>query len=145
MLKDLILVAGIIFTAVTAVEIRRDDQWPPPEVVAIVQPMRIVCQEKTGVTDEAIREFSDGEIHEDEALKCYMDCLFKEARVVDENGELHLEKLATHIEKLDEEIQMIAIRMGKKCLRVKGENQCERAFWHHKCWKTADPKHYFLL
>lgn len=66
---------------------------------------------------EAIREFSDGEIHEDEKLKCYMDCLFKEARVVDENGELHLEKLATHIEKLDEEIQMIAIHMGKKCLR----------------------------
>lgn len=69
-----------------------------------------------------------------------MDCLFKEARVVDENGELHLEKLATHIEKLDDEIQLIAIHMGKKCLRVQGANQCERAFWYHKCWKSADPK-----
>lgn len=94
--------------------------------------MREVCQGKTGVSDEAIREFSDGEIHEDEALKCYMDCLFKEAHVVDEDGELHLEKLATHIEKLDEEMQMIAIHMGKKCLRPKGDNQCERAFWYHK-------------
>lgn len=94
---------------------------------------------------EAIREFSDGEIHEDGALKCYMDCLFKEAKVVDENGELHLEKLATHIEKLDEEIQLIAIHMGKKCLRVQGENQCERAFWYHKCWKSADPKVIFSL
>lgn len=94
---------------------------------------------------EAIREFSDGEIHEDEALKCYMDCLFKEGKVVDENGELHLEKLATHIEKLDEEIQAIAIQMGKKCLKVQGANQCERAFWYHKCWKSADPKVIFIL
>lgn len=69
-----------------------------------------------------------------------MDCLFKEANVVDENGELHIEKLATHIEKLDEEIQLIAIHMGKKCLRPTGDNQCERAFWYHKCWKSADPK-----
>lgn len=85
---------------------------------------------------EAITEFSDGEIHEDEKLKCYMDCLFKEARVVDDNGELHLEKLATHIEKLDEEIQMIAIQMGKKCLRPKGESKDENQItdsylpWH---------------
>lgn len=60
-------------------------------------------------------------------------CLFKEARVVDENGDLHLEKLATHIEKLDEEIQSIAINMGRKCLRPpKSDNQCDRAFWYHK-------------
>lgn len=69
-----------------------------------------------------------------------MDCLFKEAGVVDEHGELHMEKLVTHIEKLDDEIQMIAINMGKKCLKPQGDNQCERAFWYHKCWKMADPK-----
>lgn len=86
----------------------------------------------TRTKTEAIKEFSDGEIHEDEKLKCYMDCLFKEARVVDDAGEVHLEKLYTHIEKLDEEIQMIAINMGKKCLRPKGDTQCERAFWYHK-------------
>lgn len=69
-----------------------------------------------------------------------MDCLFKEGKVVDDNGEVHLEKLATHIEKLDDEMQLIAIHMGKKCLRPQGDNQCERAFWYHKCWKSADPK-----
>lgn len=65
-------------------------------------------------------------------MKCYMDCLFKELKVVDENGELHMEKLVTHIEKLDEEVQAIAIHMGRKCLKPKGDNQCERAFWYHK-------------
>ncbi|XP_031617822.1 pheromone-binding protein-related protein 6-like [Contarinia nasturtii] len=145
MFKRLFLFATVVLSVAFAVELRRDDKWPPPEVVAIVQPMRITCEAKTGVTDEAIRQFSDGEIHEDPALKCYMDCLFKEAGVVDEKGELHLEKMVTHIEKLDEEIQMIAINMGRKCLKPQGENQCERAFWYHKCWKTADPKHYFLI
>lgn len=26
-------------------------QWPPPEIVAILKPMREVCQGKTGVSD----------------------------------------------------------------------------------------------
>lgn len=94
---------------------------------------------------ESIKEFSDGEIHEDEKLKCYMHCLFHEAHLYNDKGELHFEKLQTHIEKLDEEIQDIAFHMGRKCLKPVGDNQCERAFWYHKCWKTNDPKHYFLV
>lgn len=58
---------------------------------------------------------------------------------MDDKGDLHLETLATHIEKLDKEIQDIAFNMGRKCLKPQGDNQCERAFWYHKCWKTADP------
>lgn len=89
---------------------------------------------------EAITKFSDGEIHEDEKLKCYMNCVFHEARVVDDDGELHLEKLADGLELLGPEIEAIMLPMGKKCLRPQGDTQCERAFWYHKCWKTADPK-----
>lgn len=36
------------------------------------------CVKKTEVTEEAIIKFSDGEIHEDEKLKCYMNCVFHE-------------------------------------------------------------------
>lgn len=85
-------------------------------------------------------QFSDGDVHEDAALKCYMYCLFEEAKVLDDKGEIHLEKIQTHIEKLDKEIQDIAYNMGKKCIHPQGDNQCERAFWFHKCWKMADPK-----
>lgn len=53
-----------------------------------------------------------GEIHEDPALKCYMHCLFVEAKAVDEHGEVHLELLQVHIDNLDKEIQNIAIHMG---------------------------------
>lgn len=61
---------------------------------------------------EAIHEFDIGEIHDDPALKCYMHCLFVEAKAVDEHGEVHLELLQVHIDNLDKEIQNIAIHMG---------------------------------
>lgn len=94
---------------------------------------------------EAIKEFSDGDVHDDPALKCYMQCIFVEAKAVDENGEVHLEKLQTHIDSLDEEIRNIAIHMGKKCLYPQGETLCDKAFWFHKCWKTADPKVFYSI
>lgn len=93
-------------------------------------------------TTEAIKEFSDGKIHEDENLKCYMHCIFHEANVLDDNGEVHLEKFH---DMLPGSMQDIALQMGKKCLYPKGDNECEKAFWLHKCWKMADPKHYFLV
>lgn len=67
-------------------------------------------------------------------------CFFEETKVLDDKGEVHLEKIATHIDKLDMEIQEIAMNMGKKCLNPQGDTQCDRAFWFHKCWKTADPR-----
>lgn len=69
-----------------------------------------------------------------------MNCVFHESHVVDDNGELHLEKLADGIELLGPEIEAIFLSMGKRCLRPAGDSQCERAFWYQKCWKNADPK-----
>lgn len=89
---------------------------------------------------EAITKFSDGDIHDDENLKCYMSCMFQEAQVVDANGEVHLETIHTHVDKWDEEIKQIAKNILSQCTHPVGENLCEKAFWFHKCWKTADPK-----
>ncbi|XP_055382657.1 general odorant-binding protein 83a-like [Condylostylus longicornis] len=124
------------------VEPRRDDEYPPPELIKILRPVHDSCIQKTGATEEAIKQFSDGEIHDDPKLKCYMYCVFEETDVLHDDGEVHLEKL---LDSLPESMHMIAVQMGKKCLYPKGENSCERAYWLHKCWKTADPKHYFLI
>lgn len=61
---------------------------------------------------------------------------------MDEDGNVHLEKLH---DMLPESMHDIAMHMGKKCLYPQGDTQCERAFWLHKCWKTADPKVSHLL
>ncbi|KAJ6637723.1 General odorant-binding protein 83a [Pseudolycoriella hygida] len=140
-MKSSILLLVVGATLCLSQDLRRDSEYPPKELLKALQPIHDVCVAKTGVTDDAIQEFSDGQIHEDEKLKCYMNCIFHEAKVVDADGEVHLEMLH---EMLPDSMQTIAMHMGKKCLYPKGETQCDRAFWLHKCWKSADPKHYFL-
>lgn len=78
---------GLIYTQ--EVIPRRDDDWPPPELLQATKPAHETCVAKTGVTEEAIKEFSDGQIHEDEKLKCYMNCVFHETKVVSRNHEKH--------------------------------------------------------
>ncbi|XP_033149915.1 uncharacterized protein LOC108603747 [Drosophila busckii] len=120
-----------------AAELRRDETYPPPELLKELAPVHDTCVGKTGVTEAAIKEFSDGEVHEDEKLKCYMYCVFDQTDVLHEDGEVHLEKL---LDRLPDSMHDIAVNMGKRCLYPKGDNKCERAFWLHRCWKTADPK-----
>jgi hypothetical protein len=67
--------------------------------------------------------------------------LIKSSTQVDNDGNVHLEKLH---EALPDSMHDIALHMGKRCLYPQGDNLCEKAFWLHSCWKTADPKHYFL-
>lgn len=33
------------------VDLRRDEHYPPPELLAALKPIRVVCEAKTGVTD----------------------------------------------------------------------------------------------
>lgn len=64
--------------------------------------------------------------------------------MVNAKGEVHLIMLEESMSNLnlDKETEDILYDMGKKCLRPKdvGDDLCEKAFWFHKCWKTADPK-----
>lgn len=101
-----------------------------------MKPIHDICVAKTGVTEEAIKEFSDGQVHEDEKLKCYMFCVFEEAGTVDEKGVIHLVRIQDLV---PESIHLIFLNMAKRCLYPKGDTQCEKAFALHKCWKQADP------
>ncbi|XP_053682841.1 general odorant-binding protein 83a-like [Sabethes cyaneus] len=122
---------------------RRDAEYPPPSALEGAIDMHRECVAETGVTEAAIRRFSDEDIFEDdENLKCYMNCLFHKSNLTDDKGELHLGKM---MEVIPKEYENIALKMGIKCTKPKGKSLCERAFWFHKCWKTADPVHYFLL
>ncbi|KAH8344076.1 hypothetical protein KR084_004070 [Drosophila pseudotakahashii] len=118
-------------------------QWPPPAILKLTKHFHDICAPKTGVTDEAIKEFSDGQIHEDEALKCYMNCLFHEFEVVDDNGDVHMEKLFNAIP--GEKLRNILMEASKGCTHPEGDTLCHKAWWFHQCWKKADPVHYFLV
>lgn len=70
-MKSFIFITFLI-ASIYAIEPRRDAEYPPPDVLEALKPAHDACVKKTGVTEEAIKEFSDGKIHEDENLKCYM-------------------------------------------------------------------------
>lgn len=74
-----------------------------------------------------------------------MYCMFEQSQTLDDKGEIDMAKLIENLEHYDEEVQNIGLNMGRRCLRPRGRDKCERAFWYHKCWKTTDPKHYFLV
>lgn len=71
-MKFVVIVLTSVIVAIFAQAPRRDADYPPPELLEALKPVHDACVVKTGVTEEAIREFSDGKIHEDEKLKCYM-------------------------------------------------------------------------
>ncbi|XP_058060814.1 pheromone-binding protein-related protein 6-like [Anopheles bellator] len=122
-------------------EPRRDADYPPPELLEQMKPMHDACVAETGASEDAIKRFSDQDIHEDNRLKCYMDCLFRQAGVVNDKGEFHYVKLQDF---LPESIHLITLNWFKRCLYPEGDTPCEKAFWLNKCWKAKDPVHYFL-
>lgn len=69
-----------------------------------------------------------------------MYCVFELLELMNDKGQLFVMRLADHIESnYDDEVQTIVFNMGRKCLRPEGDNNCDKAFWYHKCWKSKDP------
>ncbi|XP_005176974.2 pheromone-binding protein-related protein 6 [Musca domestica] len=142
LLYTILIVVSLLSCRCQAQQPRRDAEYPPPAILKMAKPFHDTCVEKTGVTDAAIKEFSDGEIHEDEALKCYMNCLFHEFDVVDDNGDVHLEKLFAAI---PGSLRELLVNASQNCVHPEGDTLCHKAWWFHQCWKKADPVHYFLV
>ncbi|XP_059617218.1 general odorant-binding protein 83a-like [Phlebotomus argentipes] len=124
---------------------RRDESYPPRDVLEEYRPLRMLCMQESGATEKIIEEFSDGD-HlspiEDRALMCYMNCIFHKAEVVDDTGHVHFEKLRL---KVPEDLKDIGHNMLSQCENPVGADLCEKAYWLHLCFKRADPVHYFLV
>ncbi|NP_001298171.1 pheromone-binding protein-related protein 6 precursor [Stomoxys calcitrans] len=142
LLYTILIVLSLMSCRCRAQQPRRDAEYPPPAILKMAKPFHDICVGKTGVTEAAIKEFSDGEVHEDEALKCYMNCLFHEFEVVDDNGDVHMEKLLAAI---PDSLRDLLVNASKNCIHPEGDTLCHKAWWFHQCWKKADPVHYFLV
>uniref|UniRef100_A0A240SWW4 Uncharacterized protein n=1 Tax=Glossina morsitans morsitans TaxID=37546 RepID=A0A240SWW4_GLOMM len=137
-----ILLIILLLIRIRAQSPRRDNKYPPKELITMAKPFHEACVRHTGVTEEAIKEFSEGNIHEDEALKCYMNCFFHELGLVDDKGDVHLETL--HQSMPGSFVDLI-LKPAQHCVHPEGDTLCHKAWWFHQCWKKADPVHYFLL
>lgn len=89
----------------------------------------------------SIQQFSDGELHDDPKLKCYMHCVFHETGMIDDPpNEKRINIVRIHeVFEQTEEYQII-LDMMRKCLYPEGDDMCEKSYKLNKCWKESDPK-----
>lgn len=68
-----------------------------------------------------------------------MDCMFHEQGLVLPDGKYDLVNLHELFNE-DKDIHFTFIHMIRKCLYPKGDDDCQRAYSLHRCWKETDPK-----
>lgn len=116
----------------------RAANYPPDFLMDLFKNESAVCHNETYVSEETIVRFRDDEDFDGTPeLGCYLFCIFREKNFwINSRNELHLTK-ALEIVPVDFEQQ--ALKMGLKCLKVKGDDNCARALWYHNCWKKSSP------
>lgn len=119
---------------------QRAPDFPPASLIELTVASRKVCVDETGVTEDSIARFNNEPevFDDDERLKCYMDCMFRQFNVTKpDTGDVDMIELYHAIPK---EYNSVTLKVYNKCRDVvEGSTLCERAFSHHKCWKRNDP------
>lgn len=49
-MKNLVFIIVVLATTCFAADLRRDEKWPPKMLLDFLEPIRITCMGKTGVT-----------------------------------------------------------------------------------------------
>lgn len=116
----------------------RGADYPPIYLVNLVKSALEKCHKLVDIEDDVIRRFrDDGDFEGTEKLGCYLHCVFREKGYwIEEKREADIMKILDIIPK---DFEQPALKMGLKCLKVKGENDCARSLWYHSCWKRNDP------
>ncbi|XP_035772569.1 general odorant-binding protein 83a-like [Anopheles albimanus] len=123
----------------------------PEQLVQQLRTARTSCLKETGTSDEEIATFNQPEPVPSQPqsqsvsreLQCYMHCMFRAFNVSKPDGHVDLVEAYHTIPK---QFNSMALRAFAKChLRVQGDDPCERAYSHHRCWKETEPAHYILL
>lgn len=92
------------------------------------------CIAETNVDPAVVQKLREGDFsNNDEKAQCFTLCFFKEAGMVDANGnqndEVIVKKLSTHTN----EAQIIEY-VAKCKTSIKGSTPCEKAFETYKCY-----------
>lgn len=97
------------------------------------------------MTQDLIDQFNDAEdfskLPEDQSLKCYMYCQFRQMDMMDPDiPDMRFDVMAQNVEILQKWEQEIFLKMGRKCLRVRPKKKevCEVAYAFNVCLKRGD-------
>nr|AIX97038.1 odorant-binding protein 23 [Monochamus alternatus] len=109
-----------------------------PKIQSIAGPVHSRCVFRTGIPQYYIDNVINGIFIDEPLIKSYMTCIFKESRLMFENGELNYD-LGAYL--LPEDIKDEAISNAKYCeVEAKGiKNVQDRLFQMLKCYYGLDP------
>ncbi|XP_062538801.1 general odorant-binding protein 83a-like [Armigeres subalbatus] len=122
----------------------RGADYPPMYLVSLVKAALDKCHEQIHIDDAVIQQFrDDGDFEGTEQLGCYLHCVFREKGYwIPEKREIDIMKILDIVPK---DFEQAALKMGLRCMKVKGDDDCARSLWYHSCWKKNDPAHYYLI
>lgn len=116
----------------------RGSDYPPMYLINLVKSALETCHQKIDIDDSVIERFrDDGDYEGTEKLGCYLHCVFREKGYwIPEKSEVDIMKILDIVPK---DFEQPALKMGLRCLKVKGDDDCARSLWYHSCWKKNDP------
>ncbi|CAH0552185.1 unnamed protein product [Brassicogethes aeneus] len=113
------------------------------ETQDMVKTLHETCIKEVGVDEEIVNKVIDGNLSEDDKLKCYMKCVMVEGGVMDEKGETNTEAF---VELLPESLKEAHRESFTKCsAKADNDDLCEKAFEIVKCSKEEDEDNFFFF
>nr|UTN00810.1 odorant binding protein [Semanotus bifasciatus] len=113
----------------------------PDDMKQKMQLLHGTCVPATGISEDVVARAQVGDFDDDEKLGCYMNCVMREAGVLDNDEKFNLELV---MDFFSESIRDNAYPVMKKCGILVGANLCETAFLICKCVFEEDPSVYHL-
>lgn len=81
--------------------------------------MRKACMAETGVEEKYIEQSKNGNLPDAPGLRCYVLCLFEHAGMIEENGNIHFDRVM-HL--LPESNQETVRKVTQECKTIRKEN-----------------------
>ncbi|GLV43619.1 Odorant-binding protein 83a [Carabus blaptoides fortunei] len=135
----LLSVLVAVLCAVTLV-VTDDEEYPPPELHEIIDPLHEMCTKKIGVSDAEVSGYQISD--QTPKMMCYMECLMKESKWMSSDGVIQYDTIK---EFSHPKIRELLLEALKNCMNIDaGTKDCELSYNFNVCIQKADPKHWFL-
>ncbi|XP_019868892.1 general odorant-binding protein 83a-like [Aethina tumida] len=116
----------------------------PESTQDLMKTLHDTCLKEVGVSEELIAKAIDGDLVEDDKLKCYSKCLMVEAGVMDEKtGDI---SVAIIEEILPENLRESYKENLQRCAeKSDNDDLCEKAFDMFKCNHDLNPENFIFM
>ncbi|XP_057661153.1 general odorant-binding protein 56d-like [Diorhabda carinulata] len=111
------------------------------EQIALMNSLHAECVSQSKVAEDVVSAAKNGNIGDDNNLKCYMKCILDELGVIDDDEKIDVDGV---VAMLPEEMQEFAPAVLKKCGTQSGADLCDAIFNTFKCYYETDKRVFFL-